>query len=252
MMKLSAIARYPVKGLSPDFLDQTALKVGEGVPLDRRFGLIHESSAVDPADPVWAEKKNFLMLDRDTKLAKLNLRYDDATQNLTILRNGKPITQGRLGDPLGHMVLSSFFTGFLKGETRSNAKLVEISGSGGFWDIHTPFISLINQASVDDLKRVAGETISPIRFRANFTIQGATAWAERDWVGKTLQIGDARLEVAEHISRCSATHVNPETGEKDLNMNAILARGYGHMEFGVYARVTQAGTIQCDDEVTVI
>ena len=76
-------------------------------------------------------------------------------------------------------------------------------------------------------------------------------WEEFDWVGKTLAMGDARLEVVERIGRCRATEANPATGHRDANTLTTLEQGWGHTEFGVYARVITGGPISLNMPLTV-
>ena len=45
------IYRYPVKGLSPERLARTGLKVGETLPNDRRYAIENGPSGFDPAAP---------------------------------------------------------------------------------------------------------------------------------------------------------------------------------------------------------
>ena len=76
-------------------------------------------------------------------------------------------------------------------------------------------------------------------------------WAEFDWIGKTLEIGQARLVVRERIDRCGATTVNPDTAERDANPVKELQRAFGHIELGVFAEVVAAGTIRPGDAIGV-
>jgi hypothetical protein len=51
------------------------------------------------------------------------------------------------------------------------------------------------------------------------------------------------------IGRCRATGANPETGQQDADTMAALEGGFGHTDFGIYARVTRGGTVALGDEV---
>ena len=62
---------YPVKGLSPQPLNQVELQVGQGFPLDRLFGFARHDSGFDPAHPQPLPKSRFLMLMWDERLAEL-------------------------------------------------------------------------------------------------------------------------------------------------------------------------------------
>ncbi len=49
--------------------------------------------------------------------------------------------------------------------------------------------------------------------------------------------------MTERTERCAATNVDPATGARDMDIPAVLARKWGHTDFGVYARSSMAGTI---------
>lgn len=246
------ICRYPVKGLAADHMAETTLVAGEGLPYDRRWGIIHASSSVDPAAPEWASKKNFLMLARDEKLAQLGLEFDESAGQLTITRKKKPVSKGVIRDHMGRQTLQTFLTAFMPMGSRGTPRIVEAPPRDGFTDTPQNFVSLINLASVRDLEeRVIRQTVHPQRFRGNLYFSGAPAWAEADWIGKEIQIGDAVLKVEELIGRCAATNVNPENGEVDMNIPLSLRRGFGHMDMGIYARVIEGGSLKSGDELTV-
>ena len=73
---ISAINRYPVKGLSPETLGKVALVPGQCLPHDRRFAVALPSTRFDPDRPEWLSKTHFVMLMRDEKLAQLHTRFD--------------------------------------------------------------------------------------------------------------------------------------------------------------------------------
>jgi uncharacterized protein YcbX len=78
-MRVAALYRYPVKGLSPEPLERVSLKVGEFFPGDRLYAIENGPSGYDPAAPVHQPKIKFLMLARNAPLAALTTRYNDAT-----------------------------------------------------------------------------------------------------------------------------------------------------------------------------
>jgi hypothetical protein len=62
-------------------------------------------------------------------------------------------------------------------------------------------------------------------------------------LGRTLSIGEARLKVVKHITRCAAVNVDPDTAARELDIPAALMRRFGHNECGIYTEVTCAGTV---------
>ena len=51
-----------------------------------------------------------------------------------------------------------------------------------------------------------------------------------------------QTELTERIDRCAAINVNPETAERDLNIVKFLQAGFGHIDMGVFVRMTKAGS----------
>lgn len=247
---LADIRRYPVKGLNGGSLEEVVLTPREGLPHDRRFALAHASSQFDRTAPSWLPKRNFLTLMRDERLAQLDTRFDADTGILTVLRNGRQVARGDITQPLGRTLIEQFLDAFLPAGPRGNPRIVDAPGAM-LSDNPDKLISIISLASITDIERVARAPVDPRRFRGNFHIDGAPAWAELSWVGKTLAIDDARLEVVEPIERCAATEVNPDTAARDLRLPLILRQGFGHIQCGVFARVTEGGTARRGDEVMI-
>jgi uncharacterized protein len=247
---ITDILRYPVKGLNSERLDATTLSVGGGIPNDRRFAMAPTSSRFDSEHPAWCAKNEFLMLMKDERLALLAARFDDATSVLTINRDGKQVARGDVSTPMGRVLIEQFLAAFMPTGPRGNPKIVTAPGTM-FTDCETPFISIINLASVRDIERVARRTVDPFRFRGNLHIDGLEPWAETDWIGHTCKIGDAVLRIAEPTGRCAATSVNPETAERDMNILLALKQGFGHTQTGVYAEVLEGGAIGVNDALTL-
>src|SRR5690606_7655286 len=143
-----------------------------------------------------------------------------------------------------------FFSAFLRDEAQGAVRLAEAAGVG-FTDSSAPFLSIINLASVRDLERVVGGPVDPLRFRANLYVEGGAPWEEFHWVGREITVGESRLAVAERIGRCGATNVDPETGERDLNIPLALKQGFRHSQMGVYARVVAGGRVRRGDVIAV-
>jgi uncharacterized protein YcbX len=68
-------------------------------------------------------------------------------------------------------------------------------------------------------------------------------------IGLDIRIGTAHLRVEEPIGRCRATGANPDTGAQDADTMGALEAGYGHTDFGVFARVIGSGQIAVGNEV---
>lgn len=252
---ISAIYRYPVKGLSAEKLDRVALAPGECLPQDRRFALALASTEFDPQHPQWLPKTRFAMLMRDEKLARLETRFDPASGVLAIAEQGREVLSGRLTESEGSRAVAEFCTDFLGPGVAGPLRVVAAPGHA-FADARRrpnaatgKYVSLINRASIVALEAAMGAAIDPIRFRANFYFDGAPAWSELGWIGGEITLGTARLHVVSPITRCAATEVNPSTAERDLDIPAALSRHFGHINMGIYAEVLAGGTIVPGDEI---
>ena len=248
-VRLAELYRYPVKGLSGQKLAATDLAAGETLPHDRRFAIVHGASQCDPTAPSWQPKRQFLQRMTDERLALLGIDYDDATEALTLKRDGKQVARGLLSLPIGQELINQFLNAFMK-DPRGAVKIVSAPGVA-FTDKPEKLVSLINLASVKDIERVTRAPVDPRRFRGNLTLDGLPAWAEFDWIGRELAIGPVRLKVVSRITRCAAVNVNPATGERDLNIPKALMTGFGHADCGIYAEVLAGGRIAEGDVIAV-
>lgn len=245
--RLTDIYRYPVKGLTPERREEATLETGGTIPGDRRFALARASTPTSGSESDWLPKTSFLVLLREEKLAQLETVFDDATGMLEIRRHGRRVAGGNITTGIGRTMVEDFFDGFMREEARGRPKLVEAAAGQVLSDKKEPLVSIINRASVHDLERVMRHEVDPLRFRGNLLIDDLPAWAEFGWVGRTVRLGEAELEVVERIGRCAATDVNPATAERDTNIPKSLQHGFGHADMGVYARVSSGGRIAVGD-----
>src|SRR5262245_52421099 len=241
-MHVDSLYRYPLKGLSPERLQSVALAPNETLPFDRAYAIENGPGRFDPAAPRHLPKITFLMLMRDERLATLRTRFDDATETLTIQRDGKQVARGQLTTPLGRQLIEQFMAAYMKAELRGPPKIVHAAGHS-FSDVAAKCLHIVNLASVRELERAIGRPVDPLRFRANLYIDGVAPWGEFGWHDKDLRVGEARLSVFARTQRCEATNVDPATGARDMAIPAQLMRAWGHQDFGVYAKVAIAGQI---------
>ena len=108
---VTAIYRYPVKGLSAEKLGRVALTPGECLPHDLRFAIALGSTLFDPEHPVWLSKTHFIMLMRDEKLAQLQTSFDAGSDVLEIAENGQVLLRARMTEPEGRRLIAEFFEG---------------------------------------------------------------------------------------------------------------------------------------------
>jgi uncharacterized protein YcbX len=248
--KIVSLYRYPVKGLSPELLQQVALDVGQTLPADRRYVIENGPSGFDPAAPVWRPKTRYLMLMRNERLASYRTLFDDRSNILIIRKDGEVVAVADLESAEGRVTIEQFFATHVASDLKGPPKL--LSGGGhSFSDDVSKLVSIINLASVAAIETMVGAPVNPLRFRANLYLEGWPAWHEFDLVGESLAIGDIRLKVVKTITRCAAINVDPDTAARDLEIPAALMRRLGRNECGIFAEVAVGGTLGLGDAVTV-
>lgn len=246
---VSAIYRYPVKGLTPEALDQVTLSVGATLPYDRAYAIENGKGRFDPNTPRHLPKVNFLMLMRNERMATLTTRFNSDSHELSIERGGKVVARGTLNTAPGRAIITQFLSAYFAQDLRGPPQIVSAPGHS-FSDVADKCLHIINLASIRDLERVASAPINPLRFRPNVIIDTGVAWQERGWVGRTLECGAVALNVLKHTERCAAINVDPDTGQRDLDLPVHLARNWNHTDFGIYANVTRAGDLAVGETVT--
>ena len=240
--RLWALYRYPIKGLTPERLARARLEPGETLAFDRAYAIENGPGRFDSAFPRHLPKVNFLMLMRNERLATLRSVFEDATETLTLSRDGKKLARGQLTTPLGRRLIEQFIAAYMQADLRGPPKIVRAPGHS-FSDIAAKCVHIVNLASVRELERALGRPVDPLRFRANLYLEGIAPWTELRWLGKNIGIGAARLAVFKRTRRCEAINVDPATGARDTALPAVLQRTWGHADFGVYAMVETAGEV---------
>lgn len=245
-MRIEHIYRYPVKGLTAEALEAVTLAAGECLPHDRRFALAQGDAAFDLAAPAWAPKRNFGCLAYNARLALLHTAFDPHSGTLAIRPPAGPPLFGDTRTAAGRAAIAAFLADHLGAEARGAPLFVEAPGHN-FTDVAQKCVSIIGLASLRALEDATGETLDPLRFRANIYVSGGAPWAEFGLLGQEIQLGGARLRVFKRIIRCPATEVNPTTGERDAAPPQALRRHFGHADLGVYAEVLEGGRVAVGD-----
>jgi len=247
-----AIYRYPIKGLSPQPLEQTRLMPGQTIPADRLYAIENGPIGFDQAAPAYFPKQRFLMLMRNERLAALRTEFDEATHTLTIRWQGADAARGDLRTPQGRAAIESFFARYCADELRGPPRILHGAGHS-FSDVAKKVVSIINLASVASVEEAVGLPVNPLRFRGNIYVSGWPAWREFDFLDQTVSIGKtARVKIVKRIQRCAATDVDPETGIRDLTIPRTLLDNFDHTDCGVYAEVIAPGEIVSGDAIAPI
>jgi GntR family transcriptional regulator/MocR family aminotransferase len=249
MPVVTGIYRYPIKGLSAQAVPGVTVEAGKPFPFDRIFALARPGGPIDPDEPKWAKKGLFVMLMLDDALAQVQTDLDVDTLSFTIRQENREILKVNLGDESGRIEVEDFFARLMP--TLSAPPRLVRARDGHFMDKPDNVLSLINLATVRHLQEQWGFEINPLRFRANFYIDGDRPWEEFDWIGSDIRLGDAVFRVDRRNGRCGATNVNPVTGRRDLDIPASLRAAFGHKDLGVYLVTRKGGKIVVGDPAHV-
>jgi GntR family transcriptional regulator/MocR family aminotransferase len=247
MPVVTHIYRYPIKGLSAQPLGRVVVESGRPFPADRMLALARPNTPIDPRAPKWAKKGMFVMLMLDEVLAQVRTHLDVESMQFTVTQGNREILAANLDDEGDCAKVEEYFHRLVP-TLRAAPRLVRSRG-GHFMDKPDSVLSLINLATVRSLSEQWGFDINPLRFRANFYIDGARPWEEFDWIGGNVRLGGATFRVDRRNGRCGATNVNPDTGRRDLDIPGSLRAAFGHKDLGVYLVTCEGGAVETGDAV---
>ena len=252
-LRIAALYRYPVKGLSPEAVETAELETSGYFPGDRLYAIENGPSGFNESAPRHLPKVAYLMLMRDEALARLRTRFDDSTHRLTVEENGAPALDADLSTTEGRAALADFMQGFVPDALRGPPRVLAAPPGYRFTDSRTGYVSLINRASVAATEDLVGAPVDPLRFRGNLYLDGLEPFAELDMVGRVLEAEDGlRLKITSRTVRCAATNVDPQTGQRDLAIPRALMNGLGHADCGVYAEVLAGGRLRAGECLRVV
>jgi hypothetical protein len=248
---VESIYRHPVKGLSPEHMTQAQLAAGEYFPGDRDYAIEVGPSGFDPEKPKHISKQRFTVLSRFPSLARIRTRLDDATGSFHFGDASGFGVEAKLSTEEGRASIELFLQAFLGEEAQGKLRVLESPRGYRFMDHPQGFVSVMNLASFRVVAQAIGVDIDPLRFRANIYVDGLKPWAEDEWVaGHSLSVGEATLSMFKPIVRCVATHVNLETGTRDIDMVGMLLEHFGRDTLGTYFSVTGSGRVCVGDGVS--
>ena len=250
--QIASLYRHPVKGFTPERLASADLVAGQCFPCDRLYAVEDGPSGFDPDAPAHISKMKFTVLAKIPAVAMARTVYDEATGVFSATAEGRSDFAGDLRGDEGRRGLEAWLAALLDGEIKGPLRVVEGPGDYRFMDSRSGYVSIVNLASVRDLEAKLGRPVDPLRFRANLYVEGWPAWVENEWTGRAMRVGEARAEVLKPIVRCAATHVDPVTAERDIELVKALFDHYGHMFCGIYLKVEAGGAVAEGDGVEVV
>lgn len=252
---------YPIKGLTPQEMSEVILTEGHGIKGDRALALLFADRILSPHVPPehqpWTSKKNLAVQNDWPLLAALECHYEPQNSILTVKHQGVAVLETETKTAAGRDRTSTFFTAYLntiqptkeaKHPDRAALQLIgDSSGETRYPDREPVHISLLSQATLDELTQKADRPIDARRFRPNIVLDGIPAWTEFELVGKQLQLGAGRVEITARIGRCVNIEVNPETGDRDIPLLSLLQQEFGHAQTGVLAKIVSGGKVKVGD-----
>jgi hypothetical protein len=137
-------------------------------------------------------------------------------------------------------------------EAASGKRCFLLGDHRGSYDV--AHFSLITTATIARLCAEAGVAPDPARFRMNLVIEtpGSEPFEELNWVGRTLQAGEAvRVAITEPDRRCAMVTIDPSSAEQEP---AVLraAASLNNATAGVYGSVVAPGTVRAGDQITFV
>lgn len=122
---------------------------------------------------------------------------------------------------------------------------------GTFFDL--AIVHLLTTATLEQLRSLnPAARFETRRFRPNLVVQpanGESGFVENNWIGKTLLLGEeVRLEITEPCPRCVMTTLPQGDLPKDTSVLRTAAQ-HNKVHVGVYASVTQPGTVRRGDAI---
>ncbi len=247
--RLVQIWRYPLKSIGRERLDRVRLNRGEKLAWDRHWAIIHgdaEDRVEEPGHLAgWLPKSSFLRGAACAELQAISGGMENGTLVLSHPRAGE-ISVDPASDA-DEARLIAWLRPLWPAEQPAPAQLV--SCDDALTDSPKPYISINSLDSLHAVESLVGKRLGTERWRGNLWIEGFAPFSERDWIGREIQIGPARLIIRTAIGRCAATSADTATGMADLDMVRTLTDAYGQASFGVYAEVISGGEVAELNEV---
>ena len=262
MPRVVALYRYPVRSFTPEACEVLTVLDEGRIAGDRVLGIRFANSGVP--DDAWSKKHEFVALVNTPGLARLKLRFNHAALRLRISLEGAILADEAL-DNNGRKQIASAIENYVlqldenplsSHPDRLPLRVVGDGITSRFQDNEAGQITLHSRESLGAVASAAGDAdLSELRFRSNIAIEGLGAWEEQSWVGRKIRIGPVIFDVVTPKSRCLATHANPRSGERDLQILKTLINVFkqGKPTFAIGMVTSGAGgQIHIGDKVCLL
>lgn len=252
MARVAWISIAPVKGLALRRVDEVTLE-RHGVTENRRFYLVDERGrrfGLMRHGPLVQVEATY-----DAGAERLALRFPDGRVVDGEVALGDRVTTDFYGRPVGGRIVEGPWSERLSEHAGRPVRLVQSDRPGAGVDRARGGVSLVSEASLDELGRRSGrDAVDGRRFRMLFGLTGCAPHEEDEWIGGEVEIGEARVRLHGAVGRCAITTQNPETGVRDFDtLRAIRSyrgvRDGNSIDFGVYGAVLRPGRVRVGDPV---
>lgn len=242
----------PVKGLRVQELGALHLD-RHGARGDRRFVITDEACHLVNAKRL----PSLVQVVAEATDSLLSLRFPDGNVVSAEPLLGEPATLIAYGQPRPvHTVLGPWAAA-LSEFAGMQLRLVEPLDPGDGVDRRRDAgVSLLSTASLDSLAASAGvDSVDRRRFRMTVGVDGIAAFAEEEWLDRTVHIGAAAVRLGGNVGRCAVTTLDPDGGVVDLPTLHLLRRlrddatATEPLPFGVWGEVVEPGLVQVGDDI---
>jgi len=257
MLRVAWIHVAPVKGMAVVAPHQVELGL-LGAPFDRSFALIDETLRIVNGKrwgALCAIAASF-----EPGLDILTMTFGDGDSVSARVHGAEGVTALVHGRQAKARIIPGPWDRILSARFGSPLRLVRFDSPPDGLDRggRQGTVTLLSQASVDELSRVAGQVVDPRRFRMLLGIDGALPFEEDGWLGRTVRVGQAVISPVDLVGRCAVTTFNPTDGGRDLDTLRILNAwrpGSGSTErlpFGVWGSVLEPGVVRIGDPIEAL
>ncbi|KZL16568.1 MOSC domain protein [Pseudovibrio axinellae] len=248
---ITALATHPVKGLTAHPLQVTTLQAKAVFPLDRAYAIENGPCGFDATAPKHIAKNKFLVLARFADVAQVKCTYDLETKTVTLSKPAAADVTLSLDTKDGQEQLAAYFTEHMGNKAAGPLKVLHCDNHA-FTDTAENLVHVVNLASVKALSQAVGTELDPKRFRANIYVEGLPAYEEFNWEDKKIRSSSGvEFRFVKKTRRCAAIDVNPDTAERDTNINKALYDSLGHTNVGIYLELVNGGVLSVGDTLIV-
>jgi uncharacterized protein YcbX len=238
MPAVTALWRYPVKSMQGEALDVATIGP-RGIVGDRGWAVVDTTTGLALTGRRAPELlfAHAALVDDDVRitLPDGSVAADDAALSDWL---GRPVTLVRADDTTS----GTFEIGLAEDDDADRDPTVEWvrweGPTGTFHDSTRTQVSIIGAGTVGDWDMR--------RFRPNVVLEGT---GEDDWVGATLRLGDAVVDVSKRIDRCvMTTRAQPGGIARDVDVLRTINRERAN-NLGIATLVQEPGVVRVGDAV---